>query len=361
MYRVAAAGNSVTVTGTGLMEVTGVRVASLAATITSKSATQLVFTVPAGLACATILLDSASQPPVAGGSVVVGSGCVATVAGVEFAQVLSQGPSDTRLRLVPGKGTWVRAFVVSSQSNVPAPLVRLTGYSWRCDPRHDRHGWPLHAAGGFRQHGARQHALRRSAKLQCGTAGGLGARWPLGPRRGRSPENAGAPVVVDAAPALGSATRVEVLLVPLVSGGLVTTPPTAAAVLDEITRRFPIPRANITVTMRQSYTLTSVTNGLDTDTEWQNALVELNQLRAMENAPANRFYFGIVRRSGGGIAGIGYVPGRSAIGWDSATQWPRTMSHELGHKLAGRTLRAAVWRARDPPIPTRAACSAERP
>ena len=107
----------------------GVRVANVAATITSKTATQIVFTVPAGPACATIMLDSASQPSVAGGSVVVGSGCVATVAGVEFAQVLSQGPTDARLRLVPGKETWVRAFVVSSQSNVPAPLVRLTGYS----------------------------------------------------------------------------------------------------------------------------------------------------------------------------------------------------------------------------------------
>ena len=333
VYRVAAAGNSVTVTGTGLMEVSGVRVANLTATITAKTATQIVFTVPAGPACATITLDSASQPSVAGGSVVVGSGCVASVAGVEFAQVLSQGPTDARLRLVPGKETWVRAFVVSSQSNVPAPLVRLTGYSGAAILGTLDMAGPsvLPVVPGSTVPDSLRYDEGQSFNVELPAAwvrAGLSVRVEADPLR-----TYGAPVVVDATPPLGSATRVEILLVPLVSGGFVPTPPTTAAVLDEITRRFPIPRANITVTMRQAYTLTSVVDGLDTSTEWQSALVELNQLRAMENAPANRFYFGVVRRSGGGIAGIGYVPGRSAIGWDSATQWARTMSHELGHNF----------------------------
>ena len=145
----------------------------------------------------------------------------------------------------------------------------------------------------------------------------------------------GNPVVVDATPALGTGTRIEIVLVPLVSGGFAPTMPTPAQVLDEITRRFPIPRANIGVTARAAYTLTSVTDGLDTQTDWSNALVELNQLRSMEvgNNPT-RFYFGFVRRSGGGIAGIGYVPGRAALGWDAASQWVRTMSHEIGHNLS---------------------------
>jgi len=57
-------------------------------------------------------------------------------------------------------------------------------------------------------------------------------------------------------------------------------------------------------------------------------------LRDSENAGnAYRYYFGFVRRSGGSTAGIGYVPGRVALGWDSSTGWPRTMSHELGHNF----------------------------
>jgi hypothetical protein len=105
-------------------------------------------------------------------------------------------------------------------------------------------------------------------------------------------------------------------------------------VLDEITRRFPIPRDRIRVTTRASYTLTSTTNGLDTQSEWSSALSELRQLRDAEN-PGNayRYYFGFVRRSGGGIAGIGYLPGRAALGWDSSTGWSRTLSHELGHNF----------------------------
>ena len=81
------------------------------------------------------------------------------------------------------------------------------------------------------------------------------------------------------------------------------------------------------MTTRAAYALTSVTDGLDIDTEWSTALNELRQLRVMEIGAGNttRFYFGVVRRSGGAVAGIGYVPGFAAIGWDSASQWPRTM------------------------------------
>jgi hypothetical protein len=334
VYRVTASGSNVTINGTGLTEVSAVRVANIAATITSKAATQLVFTVPAGPACASILLDSASQPTVAGGSVVVGAGCVATVPAVEFGQVLSQGLGDTRLRLVPGKETWVRAYVVSTQSNVPAPPVRLTGYSGAAVLGTLDMAGPstLPVVSGSTVPDSLRYDETQSFNVELPAAwvrAGLAVRVEADPLR-----QYGAPVVVDATPPLGTAARVEIVAVPLISGGFVPTLPTTAAILDEITRRFPIPRANITVTLRQSYTLTSVTDGLDTSTEWQNALVELNQLRAMENAPANRFYFGFVRRSGGGVAGIGYVPGRSAVGWDSSTQWARTMAHELGHNFS---------------------------
>ena len=335
VYRVAAAGNSVTMTGTGLTEVATVRVGSTAATIVSKAATQLVFTAPASLACGAITLESASQPSVAGGSLVVGAGCVATVAGVEFAQVLSQGPTDTRLRLVPAKETWVRAFVVSAQSNVPAPLVRLTGYNGAAILGTIDMAGPamLPVASGATAPDSVRYNEAQSFNVELPAAwvrSGLSVRVEVDPLR-----QLGAPVVVDATPSVGVNTRMEVVLVPVVSGAFVPTMPTVDAVRDEITRRFPIPRANITVTVRPSYTLTSTTDGLDTSSEWTNALVELNQLRSMEaGSNATRFYFGVVRRSGGGIAGIGYVPGRTALGWDSSAQWARTMSHELGHNLS---------------------------
>jgi len=334
VYRVAAAGQSVTLAGVGLTEVSTVRVGSANATINAKSATQLVFVVPAGIACGPIALESVSQAAVAGGSVVVGSGCVATIGGVEFAQVLSQGPSDARLRLVPGKETWVRMYVVASQTGVPAPLVRLTGYNGAAILGTVTMAGPttLPVVSGTVVPDTVRYSEAQSFNVELPATwirSGLSVRVEVDPMR-----QLGAPIIVDATPAVGLGSRMEIVLVPVVSGGFVPTMPTAAAVRDEISRRFPIPAANVTVTVRQPYTLTSVADGLDTSTEWQNALSELNQLRAMEAGSNTRFYFGVVRRSGGGIAGIGYVPGRTALGWDSTAGWQRTMSHELGHNLS---------------------------
>ncbi len=335
VYRVTAAGDRVTMTGTGLTEVAVVRVGAATATIISKAATQLVFAAPASLACGAITLESTSQPSVPGGSLVVGAGCVATVAGVEFAQVLSQGPTDTQLRLVPGKETWVRAYVVSAQTSVPAPLVRLTGYNGAAILGTVDMAGPavLPVMSGAVVPDALRYSESQSFNVELPAAwvrSGLSVRVEADPLR-----QLGAPVVVDATPSLGTGTRVEIVLVPVISGGFTPTMPTAAAVLDEVTRRFPIPRANVTVTMRQPYSLSSVTDGLDSSTDWINALSELNQLRTLESGSnATRFYFGFVRRSGGSIAGIGYVPGRTALGWDSNSGWLRTMSHELGHNLS---------------------------
>jgi hypothetical protein len=161
-------------------------------------------------------------------------------------------------------------------------------------------------------------------------ASGLSVRIEVDPEQRFGPMT-----TQDATPNVGTPTRLEIVLVPVVSGTFTPTLPTAAAVLDELTRRFPVPRDRIGVTTRAPYTLTSVTDGLDTQAEWSSALSELRQLRNSESTGnAYRYYYGFVRRSAGSVAGIGYVPGFTALGWDSAGGWPRTMSHELGHNFA---------------------------
>lgn len=333
VYRVAAGAN-VSLGGTGLTEVSGVMVGATAATIVSRTATQLVFTVPAGIACGVITLQSTSQPAVAGGSVVVGTGCVATLAGIEFGQVLSQPASDPRQRLVPGKETWVRAFVVSNQSGLVAPTVRVTGYTGAVIRGTLTMSGPdtLPVVSGATVPDAIRYDEDQSfnAELPAAwVAAGLSVRIEVDPE-----QRLGAPTVMDATPLVGTSTRIDIVLVPVVSGSFVPTMPSSNAVLEELIRRFPIPGASISVSVRPSYTLSSVTDGLDTSSEWSSALLELRQLRDAEN-PGNayRYYFGIVRRSGGSVAGIGYVPGRAALGWDSGGNWARTMTHEIGHNL----------------------------
>ena len=202
-----AAGQSVTIAGSGLTEVSVVRVGSMTATVSSKSATQLVFVVPSGLSCGAIALDSASQPTVPGGSVVVGSGCVASVGGLEFAQVMSQGPTDARLRLVPGKETWVRTYVVASQAGVPAPLVRLTGYSGAAILGTLTMTGPatLPVVSGSVMPDSVRYSESQSFNVELPTTwvrSGLAVRVEVDPM-----QQLGTPIVVDAAPVVGSGTR----------------------------------------------------------------------------------------------------------------------------------------------------------
>ena len=334
VYRVASPGSSVTITGTGLTEVTAVTVQGVAAAIVSQAATQLVFTVPSGTACGAISLRSASQPSVLGGSVIVGAGCTATLAGIEFGQVLGQAATDGRQRLVPGKETWVRAYVVSDQTGLVSPTVRVTGYRGVTILGTLAMTGPamLPTSAGLNVPDSVRYSEAQSFNAQlpaAWVASGLSVRVEVDPEQRYGPVT-----TTDATPNVGTSTHLEIVLVPVVSGGFVPTVPTTAEVLDELTRRFPIPRDRIAVTQRASYTLSSVANGIDTSTDWTNALSELRQLRDSENrSNPYRYYFGFVRRSSGGIAGIGYVPGRAALGWDSASGWKRTMSHELGHNF----------------------------
>jgi len=341
VYNVAA-GAAVTINGTGLAEVSAVTVGASAATIGARSDTQLSFTVPAGVNCGAITLLSQSQPSVPAGSVVVGAGCTVRSAGVEFAQVYAQSAGANYQRLVPGKETWVRAYVVAESAGTAAPVVRLTGYNGTATlgtiAMTGPAVLPQLAAGAAVPDSMRYNeALTFNANLPpAWVGGGLRVRVEIDPDR-----RYGNPIVVDATPNVGTATRIDLVLVPLVSGGNVPQMPAAADVIDEIVRRLPIARENVSVSVRAPYTLTTVTDGVDTGSDWSSALGELETLRRSE--ARTKHYYGFVRPMvSAGTAGIGYVnrvgstsPNLSAIGWDaSRASWRRTFSHELGHNFS---------------------------
>jgi len=334
-YPVAAAGANVTVTGSGFSDVTGVTVGGTPAEIVSRTATQLTFTVPSGLRCGEIALKSENQQDVAAGSVVVGKGCPAKLAGIELGQVLSQTTAEPWQRLVPGKETWVRAYVVSQAAEAtPAPTVRVTGYQGTTILGTVELTGPatLPSTGGTVTDAERYNEAKTfNAELPPSwVASGLSLRIEVD-----AEQLVGPTITQDVEPNVGADTRLEIVLVPVVAGIYVPTVPSEAAVLDEITRRFPIPRERITVSTRVAYKLSSVTSGVDTVEEWSDALDELRQLRDNENASnSGRHYFGFVRRTGGSVAGIAYRPGNAALGFDSAAAWWYVMTHELGHNFS---------------------------
>lgn len=340
----AGSGGSITLNGSGFSEVTGITVGGVAAAIGARSATQINFTVPAGVSCGLVSLQSASQPSVSGGAVLASGGCLVRVESIEFAQVMSQPSNDARQRLVPQRETWVRAYVVSSRSGVSAPPVRLTAYNGSTVLGSVTLSGPA-VLPQLATGSAPGASLRNDGTLtfnvrldDAWVSNGLRVEVSADPGA-----TLGAPVVASSVPNVGTTTRIDVVLVPLVSGDNVPTVASDAAqqVLDELTRRMPVARGNIQVSVRAPYTLNSVTDGVDTSGEWIAAVQELETLRRTE-APTRQYYGLVKPMASSGISGIGYVNttgagsvALSAMGWDSSrTTWLRTMTHEFGHNYS---------------------------
>lgn len=340
-YTVATAGTAVTVAGTGLAQVNAVQVGTAAATITAQTATALTFTVPAGVTCGALTLRATGLPDVNAGSVVVGAGCTVRAAAVEFAQLLSQPAGDRYQRLAAGRETWVRAYVVSPAAATPAPVVRAVGIA--------ANGATLGTvtlAGPatlpvLATSAAVTDAMRYN-EAQSFTAE-LPAAWVQpGVRVRVEMGDAAAPMATsEAAPLVAASGGLRIVLVPLVSGANVPVMPAVADVLNELSRKFPLPAGEITVRVRAPYTLTSVTSGVIDSAQWSSALSELERLREAE-APDDHYYGMVKPLVTSGIAGIGYVntiggrsPSLASLGWDaSRSSWPRTMVHELGHNFS---------------------------
>lgn len=333
--RIVAAGETITLSGSGFEEVARVMVGAVEAAIVDRGDTHLSFAVPAGVACGDITLTSPSQPAVPAGRLVVGAGCTLRFEGTEVAQVLAQPSTDPYQRLVPGKETLVRAFVVAETEGVASPPVHVVGFNGASTlgsvPMTGPPTVPVLAAGA-----PLSDALRYEASRTFNAT--LPAEWVQDGLRVRievdSGQRDGDAIATEIVPRIGTATRLDVIVVPLVSASFVPTVPPVQEVLDELIRRLPVRADRITVAVRAPYTLTSVTDGLDTSGEWSAALKELYEL-ARSEAP-DKHYYGIVRPAGGSIAGIGYIGAPAAVGWDSGTGWRRTMTHELGHNFNRR-------------------------
>lgn len=84
--------------------------------------------------------------------------------------------------------------------------------------------------------------------------------------------------------------------------------------------------------IRAPYTYTD-TISIESDNAtgtWSRVLSEINALRTADTS--SRYYYGVVKTSySGGIAGIGYVPGKAAVGWDRLPSGGGVAAHEWGH------------------------------
>lgn len=101
------------------------------------------------------------------------------------------------------------------------------------------------------------------------------------------------------------------------------------------------PVATVTGQSHPAYVSTRVTTLPTTDDQWSDAfgkiLGELSDLHALERAARHDYYFGFIPKRTWGLAGLGYMPGNSAVGFDmpSAPDTVRdVVAHELGHNFS---------------------------
>ena len=101
------------------------------------------------------------------------------------------------------------------------------------------------------------------------------------------------------------------------------------------------PVSTVTTQQHATYTSSKVTTYPSTEDAWSDAygkiLGELADLHSLEGAGSQDHYFGFVPKRTWGLAGLGYVGGSSAIGFDmpsAPTSVRDVASHELGHNFS---------------------------
>ncbi len=93
------------------------------------------------------------------------------------------------------------------------------------------------------------------------------------------------------------------------------------------------PLLSVDTDLRATYTTAApALQSNDANGAWLQILSEVNALRTADGS--SRYYFGVVHPTyHSGVAGLGYVPGQAAIGWDYLPSATEITAHEVGHNF----------------------------
>jgi Peptidase M66 len=136
-------------------------------------------------------------------------------------------------------------------------------------------------------------------------------------------------------PRVGGGVAIKFVVVPVQIAGITGKVPNASSYIQAR-----IPAVSVTQQTHATYTAKGVTVLPTTDAQWSTAfgtlLREIDDLHSLENAPNTSYYYGAMPKQTYGLAGLGYVPGNAAVGFDvsSAVAVLETLTHELGHNLS---------------------------
>jgi hypothetical protein len=248
---------------------------------------------------------------------------------------------DRAIPLVAGRDGLLRVFVLANQGNTASPEVRARFY--RAGALIQTVTIPAPGASVPTDTVGSQGALNRAwnaplpaSLLQPGLdivldvdPGNLIAESNDGDNS--YPAN-GTPVTLN----LRTVATLDLRLVPVhrtadnTTGNV--TAGNAAQFADQTLRMHPLAAVNVDVRAAYTYTDTAQIQSGDGNGVWLRILSEINTLRASEGGTKN--YYGVIAVPyGGGIAGYGYVPGRTSVGWDKLPSASGVVAHELGHNF----------------------------
>lgn len=131
----------------------------------------------------------------------------------------------------------------------------------------------------------------------------------------------------------------KVLIVPILyhntRDGQTYPAPSQDTVSDWVMRTYPISQVQISWHAPSEFT-----GDLTTSAEFSRLLNDITTIKSTEGAPAGKIYYGLIpTRNGstswfhGGLAGLGWVGGRTSIGLDLPGQTGQLAAHEIGHNL----------------------------
>lgn len=335
-------GVTITITGTGLSSVTGATIGGIAATIVSKTDTQLTITGGAAAEGVVVLLSPAGT--VTAGSFTRTPVTMISISHLEFAQMYGQDAAAGTQRLNPGRATLVRAFVLGQQPGVAAPTVTATGRL-----AGNTLGTLAMAGPATLPTSAQRYDIGATFSAVLPTSwvrSGASVQVNVTPPGGGTLSLTGTPNIVNPA-------RIRIALVPITIGARTGLVPGLATVRSMLARAYPYAANDIAPENHAPMVVPNLTSLSDND--WGTVLQQLESLRVAEGA-RSKLYFGFVPTAArtGGVAGIGYVPrlsqagstgiAFSSLGWDATSndspsdpfgvvqqRWAPVMIHELGH------------------------------